>query len=87
VVSPPPDQGITITFTDGSQRYLPAGTFVKVQSAPAIYVVYGGYLHAFSTWDQFLQAGGHSDLSNVIVFEWLQGPLGQPVHQQPDPRV
>jgi hypothetical protein len=43
--------------------------------------VYGAQLHAFSTWQQFLNAGGRSDLSNVVLFSSLRGPglFGTPV--------
>lgn len=65
---PPPDQGMTLNMAAGGQKYLAPGTFVKLGDALAIYRVYGGQLHAFSTWPQFLNAGGNPDLSNVALF-------------------
>jgi len=55
---------------------------VKVGDAPAIYVVHDGQLHAFSTWQQFLDAGGKSDLSNVVQYTSLRdngGLFGAPL--------
>jgi len=81
--APPADQGITLNLTTGGQKYLARGTFVKIGDAPAIYWVYGAQLHAFSTWPQFLNAGGKSDLSNVVGFSYIADTagtmFGQPV--------
>jgi hypothetical protein len=55
---------------------------VKVDGALAIYWVYGGQLHPFTGWQQFLNAGGTSDLSNVTRFTYLRdegGLFGLPV--------
>jgi hypothetical protein len=44
--------------------------------------VYGGQLHSFTTWPQFLNAGGSSDLSNVARFSYMRdngGLFGLPV--------
>ena len=84
VYVPPPlpaDQGITINLDTGGQQYLARGTFVKIGDALAIYLVYGAQLHAFSTWPQFLSAGGLSDLSNVVRFSSIRGAglFGTPV--------
>jgi hypothetical protein len=69
---PPADQGITLNLDSGGQKYLARGTFVKLGDAPAIYWVYGAQLHAFSTWPQFLNAGGKADLSNVGSFTYIR---------------
>jgi hypothetical protein len=76
VPPPPVDEGITVNLDTGGQSYLTKGTFVKIGDAPAIYWVYGGQLHAFSTWPQFLNAGGRSDLSNVTRFSYLRDSTG-----------
>jgi hypothetical protein len=81
--TPPVDQGITLNLTTGGQNYLARGTFVKIGDAPAIYWVYGAQLHSFTTWPQFLNAGGKSDLSNVVGFSYIGDTagtmFGQPV--------
>jgi hypothetical protein len=91
VYSPPPvvvpapapvDEGLTIKLDSGGARYLQRGDFVKIGDAPAIYWVYGGRLHAFSTWPQFLSSGGSPNLSNVVLFTYLRdngGLYGAPV--------
>ncbi len=59
----------------------PVGRGAAAGGAPAIYVVSGGQLHAFQTWESFLRAGGHPDLSNVIVYTSLNSflnLLGEP---------
>jgi hypothetical protein len=65
--APPVDLGVTINMNDGTQKYLARGTFVKPDAGPPMYSVYGGQLHAYSTWPQFLNAGGNPDLSNVVL--------------------
>jgi hypothetical protein len=70
------DQGITINMDAGGQHYLTEGTFVKVDDAPAIYLVRSAQLHSFTTWSQFLNAGGEPDLSNVRRFSSLRDTTG-----------
>ena len=83
VAQPQTEQGVTISNgTTGQQTNLSPGTFVQIGDAPAIYVVHDGQLHAFSTWQQFLNAGGEPDLSNVVHYSTLRdngGLFGDPV--------
>jgi hypothetical protein len=74
--TPPADQGITLNMDAGGQQYLAEGTFVKIGDAPAIYRVDGGQLHAFSTWPEFIDAGGEPDLSNVTSFDNIHDGTG-----------
>jgi hypothetical protein len=80
---PQSDPGVTITNdSTGQQTHLQPGTFVKIGDASAIYVVHNGQLHAFSTWQQYLNAGGTPDLSNVVPYTSLHdngGLFGAPV--------
>lgn len=80
---PSSDGGVTVTDDNtGQQTYLAPGTFVKIGEAPAIYLVDAGQLHAFSTWPQFMNAGGRADLSNVVHYASLRdsgGLFGAPV--------
>lgn len=72
----PADEGININMDNGEQNYLARDTFVKIGDAQAIYRVYDGQLHAFSTWPEFLNAGGEPDLSNVTHFSHLRDTTG-----------
>jgi hypothetical protein len=81
-LQPQADLGVTIiSDSTGQQTYLQPGAFVKVGDGPAIYVVHYGQLHAFGTWQQYLNAGGATDLSNVVRYTALRdngGLLGAP---------
>jgi hypothetical protein len=74
--APSTDQGISLNVDGGGQKYLASGTFVKIDGSPAIYLVSGGQLHSFTTWPQFLNAGGKSDLSNVAIFSYISNNSG-----------
>lgn len=76
------ESGVTTNNGSGGQQtYLQPGTFVMVGDGPAIYVVHYGQLHSFSTWQQYLNAGGAADLSNVVRYTALRdngGLFGAP---------
>jgi hypothetical protein len=70
----------TYNEATGVHTWLPAFTLIKFVNSPAIYAVYGGGLHAFQTWNQFLSVGGRPDLSNVMQpYSHWDGPVGDPV--------
>jgi len=67
-----------------SSKGVHPGGFVKAADALAIYALdNAGQLRAFGSWDQFQRFGGHTDLSNVMVFttfapltaDWFGNPL------------
>lgn len=85
--APPPvtkDPGIRFGTADSyGNTYLREGTLVKSDRAQAIYIVWGGQLRAFQTWDSYLRDGGHADLSNVLRYgdlgSYLTALIGPPV--------
>jgi hypothetical protein len=58
------------------EEILGAGHVREIGDAPAIYWVYGAQLHSFSTWPQFLNAGGKPDLSNVVGLSYISNNGG-----------
>ena len=65
--------GHHINMGNGTQKYLARGTFVKVGTPPPSIGCMAHSCTPFNTWPQFLNAGGHPDLSNVVRFSSVTG--------------